>query len=72
MVSVKAAYIGNGIESFVENSFSTGMNVIYSLDNNRGKTILMQGIMFFYVRPSWIRHHAASPQCCGNGIGMPT
>lgn len=46
MVSVKAAYIGNGIESFVENSFSTGMNVIYSLDNNRGKTILMQGIMF--------------------------
>lgn len=46
MVSVKAVYIGNGIESFVENNFSTGINVIYSLDNNRGKTILMQGIMF--------------------------
>ena len=43
---MKAAYIGNGIESFVENNFSTEMNVIYSLDNNRGKTILMQGIMF--------------------------
>ena len=43
---MKAAYIGNGIESFVENNFSTGMNVIYSLDNNRGKTILMQSIMF--------------------------
>lgn len=46
MVSVKAAYIGDGTESFVENNFSTGMNVIYSLDNNRGKTILMQGIMY--------------------------
>lgn len=43
---MKATYIGNGIESFVEHNFSTGMNVIYSLDNNRGKTILMQGIMF--------------------------
>lgn len=46
MISVKAAYIGNGVESFVESGFSNGMNVIYSLDNNRGKTILMQGIMF--------------------------
>ena len=27
---------------------------------------------FFYVRPSWIRHHAASSQYRGNGIGMPT
>lgn len=43
---MKAAYIGNGIESYVENNFSTGMNVIYSLDNNRGKTILMQSVMF--------------------------
>lgn len=26
----------------------------------------------FYVRPLWIRHHAASSQYRGNGIGMPT
>lgn len=29
-------------------------------------------INLFYVRPSWIRHHAASSQYRGNGIGMPT
>lgn len=29
-------------------------------------------IRIFYVRPSWIRHHAASSQYRGNGIGMPT
>lgn len=46
MISVKAAYIGNGIESFVERSFTNGINVVYSMDNNRGKTVLMQGIMF--------------------------
>lgn len=46
MVSLKAAYIGNGLESFVEDGFSDGINVIYSTDNNRGKTILMQGIMY--------------------------
>lgn len=46
MIRVKAAYIGNGIESFVERSFTDGINVIYSIDNNKGKTVLMQGIMF--------------------------
>lgn len=46
MIRVKAAYIGNGNESFIERNFTDGINVIYSTDNNRGKTVLMQGIMF--------------------------
>lgn len=46
MITVKSAYIGNGTESYIEKRFTDGINVIYSKDNNRGKTILMQGIMF--------------------------
>lgn len=45
-VIIKAVYIGDGDESFVENGFSDGLNVVFSNDNNVGKTIAMQGIMF--------------------------
>lgn len=45
-VIIKAVYIGNGEESFIEGGFSTGMNIVFSTDNNVGKTIVMQGIMF--------------------------
>ncbi|HGY9581252.1 TPA: hypothetical protein ACOJPN_004950 [Vibrio harveyi] len=38
--------IGNHNECFFEKRFTPGVNVIYSDDNNRGKTLLMQGIMF--------------------------
>lgn len=46
MIKIKAAYIGNSNEAFIENKFQDGINVIYSLDNDRGKTILMQSIMY--------------------------
>ncbi len=46
MIRIKAVYIGNGAEAFIENSFVNGINVIYSDDNNRGKTILMQSAMY--------------------------
>lgn len=46
MIKIKAVYIGNGAESYIEDRLTDGINVIYSLDNNRGKTILMQGIMY--------------------------
>ena len=46
MISIKAVYIGNSTESFIEDHFSDDMNVIYSLDNNRGKTIVMQGMAY--------------------------
>lgn len=46
MIKIKAVYIGNGAESYIEDRLTDGINVIYSLDNNRGKTILMQGAMY--------------------------
>lgn len=46
MIKIKAVYIGNGAESYIEDRLTDGINIIYSLDNNRGKTILMQGAMY--------------------------
>ena len=46
MIKIKAVYIGNGAESYIEDRLTDGINVIYSLDNNRGKTVLMQGAMY--------------------------
>ena len=48
MIKIKAVYIGNGAESYIEDRLTDGINVIYSLDNNRGKTILMQGAMYAF------------------------
>lgn len=38
--------IGNKEEGFVEDRFTEGINVIFSDDNNKGKTIVIQGILF--------------------------
>jgi hypothetical protein len=38
--------IGNAQEAFVENRFTEGINIISSDDNNKGKTIVIQSIMF--------------------------
>ncbi|MDF7664831.1 hypothetical protein [Bifidobacterium sp. ESL0745] len=46
MIKVDAVYIGNGKESFIEDNFESGMNVIFSDDNDVGKTIVMQSIMY--------------------------
>lgn len=45
MILKKVAF-GNLEEAFVENRFSTGLNIVFSNDNNKGKTILIQSIMF--------------------------
>ncbi|MFD3447439.1 hypothetical protein ACFDTO_22870 [Microbacteriaceae bacterium 4G12] len=45
MIIQKVA-IGNSEEAYVESSFSKAVNVISSDDNNRGKTILIQSLMF--------------------------
>lgn len=39
-------YIGNKDEAFVENSFDSHINMVFSDDNNRGKTIVLQGIYY--------------------------
>lgn len=38
--------IGNSSEAFVENAFSSGLNIISSDENNKGKTIVIQAMMF--------------------------
>ncbi len=43
---IKKVAIGNKEESFIENSFNRGINIISSDDNNKGKTILIQSMMY--------------------------
>ncbi|PFU30835.1 hypothetical protein COK80_09135 [Bacillus anthracis] len=45
MIIQKVA-IGNSKEAYIESSFTDAINVISSDDNNRGKTILIQSLMF--------------------------
>lgn len=42
---IKKVAIGNDTEAFIEDRFSNSLNIIFSNDNNRGKTLLMQSIV---------------------------
>ena len=37
---------GNEKEAFVSSEFSNGLNIIFSDDNNKGKTIVIQSMMY--------------------------
>lgn len=43
---IKSIYIGNKEEAFIEDGFSRGFNILYSDDNNKGKTIVIQSILY--------------------------
>lgn len=43
---IKKVAIGNHEESYIEESFSSGFNIISSDDNNKGKTIVIQSMMY--------------------------
>ena len=43
---IKKIAFGDSEEAFVESRLADGLNVIFSDDNNRGKTLVMQGLMF--------------------------
>lgn len=45
MIINKFAF-GNESEAFVEERFGSKLNIIFSNDNNKGKTLVLQGIMF--------------------------
>lgn len=45
MIVVKVA-VGNECEAYIENRFSDGFNIISSDENNKGKTIVIQSMMF--------------------------
>jgi hypothetical protein len=42
---IKSSAFGNFQEAFIEERFENKTNIIFSNDNNRGKTLLMQGLM---------------------------
>ena len=43
---IKQICIGNQFEGFIESSFSADFNIISSDDNNKGKTIVIQGVLY--------------------------
>lgn len=45
-MKIKKVIIGNEDEAFVENRFSEGINIISSNDNNKGKTLVLQSMMY--------------------------
>lgn len=53
---IKAIFIGNSEEAYVNEEFQSGINIISSDDNNKGKTIVIQSIMY----------------CLGNTPAFPT
>lgn len=38
--------VGNSVEAFIESNLSSGLNIISSDDNNKGKTIVIQSMMY--------------------------
>ncbi|GAC19729.1 coiled-coil domain-containing protein [Paraglaciecola arctica] len=45
-MKIKEFAFGNISEAFVENRFGERLNIIFSNDNNKGKTLVIQGLMF--------------------------
>ena len=45
-MKIKEIAIGNEKNAFIENRFSDGVNIIYSDGNNKGKTIIIQSILY--------------------------
>ncbi len=45
-MEIKKVFIGNGEEAFIEEGFTSGFNIIHSYNNNKGKTIVMQAIIY--------------------------
>jgi hypothetical protein len=37
---------GDSTEAFIENRITPGVNIIFSDDNNKGKTLVFQGLMY--------------------------
>lgn len=43
---IKKTGFGNYTEAFIEDRFHDGVNIIFSDDNNKGKTLVVQGLMY--------------------------
>ena len=57
MIIVKKVAFWNSKEAFIEDRFKDGVNIIFSKENNRWKTLLMQSLMYSiwnqWIFPSW-------------------
>ena len=49
--------VGNSKEAFIESRFTEGLNIISSDDNNKGKTIVIQSMMYAPVSYTHLRAH---------------
>lgn len=45
-MKIRKVSLGNAKEAYIENRFSNNVNIISSDDNNKGKTIVIQSIMY--------------------------
>lgn len=45
-MKIKSVAVGNREEAFIEKNFSDGLNIMLSDDNNKGKTIVIQSILY--------------------------
>lgn len=43
---IRKVAVGNGEEAFIEDTFSDGLNILLSNDNNKGKTIIVQSMLY--------------------------
>ena len=45
-MKIKCIALGNAEEAYIEERLTDGVNIIFSDDNNKGKTLVMQGMMY--------------------------
>lgn len=45
-MKIRKVAVGNSTEAFIEENFASGVNIISSDDNNKGKTIVIQSMMY--------------------------
>ncbi len=45
-MNIKRIGFGNSKEAFIEDNIKTSVNIIFSDDNNKGKTLVVQGMMY--------------------------
>ena len=43
---IKAIFIGNSEEAYINEEFQNGLNIVSSDNNNKGKTIVIQAIIY--------------------------
>lgn len=59
MIIIKKVAFWNSKEAFIEDRFKDWVNIIFSNDNNRWKTLVMQSLMYSiwnqWIFPSWFR-----------------